>query len=175
MLINQNLTKFNQNAKFKNSQKNIHHLIEIIKIIRNLRSELNIPYKTYIEIEISNKNRKTIEFLKIYKTQICQLLKINNIHFKSSTNVIPDSAYIVLSKTTLVIPLKGLIDTKSEVSKIKLKKDKLVNSLKDINLRLTNSSFINKAPEKIINQYKKQAYDIKSSIEKIDQIIDTIR
>ena len=40
--------------------------------------------------------------------------------------------------------------------------------------KLSNSSFNQKAPQEIIEQFKKQSIEIKSSIEKIDQIINTI-
>ena len=40
--------------------------------------------------------------------------------------------------------------------------------------KLNNQIFLEKAPKKIILQFKNQVLDIKSSIEKIDQIINTI-
>ena len=40
--------------------------------------------------------------------------------------------------------------------------------------KINNKNFIEKAPSSIINQFKDQAKDIKSSIEKIEQIINTI-
>ena len=56
----------------------------------------------------------------------------------------------------------------------KEKKDQFINELKSVNSKLSNPSFIEKAPKEIVDQFKKQALNIKSSIEKIDQIIDTI-
>ena len=41
--------------------------------------------------------------------------------------------------------------------------------------KLNNPQFIAKAPKKIIEQFKIQSEDIKSSIEKIEQIINTIK
>ena len=50
---------------------------------------------------------------------------------------------------------------------------KLING--NFKNRLENNiNFLKKAPENVVNQYKKQAIDIKSSLEKINQIIDTI-
>ena len=51
---------------------------------------------------------------------------------------------------------------------------KFSDNLKIIDSKLSNSSFLDKAPENIIEKFKNEASQIKSSIEKIDQIIDTI-
>ena len=55
------------------------------------------------------------------------------------------------------------------------KKNEYVAELENIDSKLNNPSFLNKAPSDIIDQFKKQAIESKSSIEKIQQIIDTIR
>ena len=39
----------------------------------------------------------------------------------------------------------------------------------------TNDNFIEKAPKNVIEKFKKQEEEIKNSIEKIDQIINTIK
>ena len=44
----------------------------------------------------------------------------------------------------------------------------------DLQNKLNNPQFIAKAPKNIIEQFKMQSKEIKSSIEKIDQIINTI-
>ena len=61
-----------------------------------------------------------------------------------------------------------------ELKKLNQKKEKEQNTLNDLELKLANINFLKKAPENVINQYKKQVFDIKSSLEKIKQIIDTI-
>ena len=51
----------------------------------------------------------------------------------------------------------------------------LITRLSEPLKKLSNPSFLKKAPEEVIDQFNKQASEIKSSIEKIDQIIDTIK
>ena len=47
-------------------------------------------------------------------------------------------------------------------------------SKESISLSYSVSSFLKKAPQNVIDQFKNQENEIKSSIEKIEQIIDTI-
>ena len=74
----------------------------------------------------------------------------------------------------MVIPLKGIIDTKKELEKLSQKKVKELFDLKKLESKLNNQNFIKKAPENVILQFKNQVFDIKSSIEKIQQIMNTI-
>ena len=56
-----------------------------------------------------------------------------------------------------------------------LKKKKKSSELINLQNKLNNPQFIAKAPKNIIEQFKMQSKEIKSSIEKIDQIINTIK
>ena len=65
-----------------------------------------------------------------------------------------------------------LIELKKEKD---LKKKKKSSELINLQNKLNNPQFIAKAPKNIIEQFKMQSKEIKSSIEKIDQIINTIK
>ena len=69
---------------------------------------------------------------------------------------------------------KGIINTNKELKRINDKKDKLLSQLSEVESKLKNSLFIAKAPQGIVDEFKNKEIDIKSSIEKIDQIINTI-
>jgi len=159
---------------FNKSQSNFKNLIQIISSIRNLRSELNIPYKNKIDLNINNTNQDFILFFKTFENEIIRLLKINSLSINDSKISNEGSANIVVANSTLIIPLKGIIDTNKEILKLVNKKEKALLELRTIQIKLNNSQFISKAPEHIISQFKNQAEEIKSSIEKIDQIINTI-
>ena len=85
------------------------------------------------------------------------------------------AAYIVVEKTTLTIPLKNIIDIKKEIERLQIKKQEEISNFNKLDNKLKNSSYINNASQEVIEKFKKQSSDIKSSIEKIDQIIDTIK
>ena len=174
LLINEKLYHHKEIIAYKNSQKLIKHFIKIISSIRNLRSEFNIPYKKLIQIRIIDNNIEIIKFLKKYENELIRLLKISDISYEESSVDERESAYLVITNTTIIIKLKGIINTNKELKRISGKKDKLLNQLKNIESKLKNSSFIEKAPQEIVDEFKNQAIDIKSSIEKIDQIINTI-
>ena len=127
---------------YKNSQKLIKHLIKIISAVRNLRSEFNIPYKKLIHIRIIDNDIEIIEFLRKYENELIRLLKITDISYGENSINETESAYLVIANTTIIIKLKGIINTNKELKRINDKKDKLLSQLSEVESKLKNSLFI---------------------------------
>ena len=174
-LMNEIITEMKIQKNFNLSQSNFKRLIDIIISIRNLRSELNIPYKNLIKLNINNNDNIFILFLNSFKNEIIRLLKLEDLSFNNEDYKSKGSANIISSSSTLIIPLKGVIDTKNAIQKLLKRKIQESDDLKKLLLKLENPNFINKAPKDVVTQFKKQAEKINSSIVKIDQIINTIK
>ena len=171
-LMLQNFDKLNLSKDFILSKNKVEILINLISSIRNIRSELNIPYKKSINLNIELKDRSIEKFIKENLKEIKQFLKIESVMFDKITNT--KGAFIVLSNLSLFIPLEGIIDTDKEVDKLTKKKNIQNKKLTDLKNKLKNDNFLEKAPENVIDDFKFQENELKSSIEKIDQIINTI-
>ncbi len=173
-LMLQKFSKFNDARIFENNTKNVKYIINIISSVRNLRSELNIPYTKKIDLNIDNKDLNKNLVIKEFSNELIRLLKINSINF-DKINQKEKSAYIVISDTTLTIPLEGIVDTNNELKKLNNKLEKENKKLADIQNKLDNVNFIEKAPLNVIEDFNLQKKNIKLSIEKIKQIINIIK
>ena len=157
------------------SQNNFKNLINIIKSVRNLRSELSIPYANKIKLNINNKDEIFCNFIKTLENEIIRLLKLSELKLNDLSFRNEGSANIVVDSSTLIVPLNDIIDTNIEIKKLSDKKNKELINLNIIQNKLENEKFIEKAPEQVIIQFKNQEQQIQSSIEKIQKIIDTIK
>ena len=135
------------------SQNNFKDLTQIISSIRNLRSELNISYKNKIKLNINNSNKEFCIFLKSSENEIIRLLKLSAFSINNLNISNEGAANLVIGNSTIIIPLLDIIDTKSEINKLIQKKNKESIELEKIINRLNNKSFINNAPQEIINQF----------------------
>ena len=172
-LMMQKFLNFEEKNLFIESKKDIQLIINIITSVRNLRSELNIPYKKNIDLNIDNKNKQINIFVEGFKNELTRLLKLNKISF-DRINKKEKTAFIVITDTTLTVPLEGVVDTVKELKKLNEKMRKENEKLNSIQSKLENKKFMEKAPEHVIEEFTLQANNIKYSIEKIDQIINTI-
>ena len=172
-LMSQNFVKVNFDPSFDDSKKYILKIIEILTSLRNLRADLNISYKNEIDIIIDTKNSSLKDFITNYQTEFKRLLKIKSILFEENTSQ-KKSAFIVLNDITILIPLDGIVDIEKEIIKLENKKNTYNEKLKSILGKLNNKAFIEKAPDNVIENFRIQEKDMKSSIEKINEIINTI-
>ena len=143
---------------------------KIVAIQGDIPSKLNPKTDTSIFLanEIQNKNYYFVD-----EAEFKRLIKTNTISYEENTNQ-KKSAFIVLSEITILVPLEGIVDTEKELSKLdekKLNYNKKLNTVLD---KLHNKTFIEKAPDNVIENFKMQEQEIKSSIEKINEIMNTI-
>tara|TARA_B100000959_G_scaffold118210_1_gene124242 strand:- start:2126 stop:4753 length:2628 start_codon:yes stop_codon:yes gene_type:complete len=172
-LISQNYEKVNFDQSFNESKKYILKIIELMTALRNLRADLNISYKNEIDIIIDTKNDNLKNFITNYKKEFERLLKTKSISYEENTSQ-KNSAFIVLSDITILVPLEGIVDTEKEIIKLENKIITHNEKLKSVLDKLNNKAFIEKAPDDVIENFKIQEQQIKSSIEKINQIMNTI-
>ena len=174
-LINEVVGKIEIQDNFIKSQNNFKNLIQIITSIRNLRSELNIPYKNNIVLNINNNDKNFCSFIKSSENEIVRLLKLSELKLNDLSIKNQGSANLVVANSALVVPLIDIIDTTLQIKQLTQKKDKQSLELINIKKKLDNKIFIEKAPQYLVVQFQNQEQEIKSSIEKIDQIINTIK
>ena len=172
-LMSQNFTKISFDNSFNDSNKYTKKVIEMMTALRNLRANLNISYKNEIEIFVDTKNEDLKKFISNYLNEFKRLIKTKSIKFEQVSSQ-KKSAFIVLNEITLLIPLEGIVDTEKEKSKLNDKKNIYTKKLKVVLDKLNNKAFIDKAPDNVIENFKIQEKEINSSIEKIDEIINTI-
>ena len=141
--------------------------------LRNLRANLNISYKKEINLLIDTKEDDLKKFIVNFQKKFQRLLKINSISYEKIRNQ-KKSAFIVFNDITILVPLDGLVDTDKEKVKLRDKKNSYEEKLKSILDKLNNKAFIDKAPENVIENFKLQKKEVNSSIEKINEIMNTI-
>ena len=172
-LMSQNFTKIKFDDSFNKSNKYTKKVIEVMTALRNLRADLNISYKNEIEIFVETKNEDFKKFINNFQNEFKRLIKTKSIKFEKVSSQ-KKSAFIVLNEITILVPLEGIVDTEKEKSKLNDKKNIYSKKLKAVLDKLNNKAFIDKAPNNVIENFKIQEKEINSSIEKIDEIINTI-
>ena len=172
-LMMQTFNTLKIDANFTESKNKVEKIISIITSVRNIRAELNISYKIKINLILNIKDSSVKQFVKNFEVELTRLLKIEKIIFEKIYNK-KNAAHIILSDISLLIPLEGIINTNQELANLNNKKIEATSKLNSIMIKLENKNFINKAPSHVIDDFNKQKIDLKSSIEKIEQIINTI-
>ncbi|MCI1726365.1 MAG: valine--tRNA ligase [Lachnospiraceae bacterium] len=123
---------------------------EVIKGIRNVRMQMNVPATTKTELIIVGNSEKSCEdFRTIKDTFAC----LNRLGFASSvevhsdkTGIASDAVSIVTSTATTYIPLEELVDRDKEIARLSAESKKMDAEIRRSEGMLGNPNFLNKAP-----------------------------
>jgi len=145
-------------------------VIKVISLIRSIRVEKNIPTNSKINLILKNTNKRKQDTIKNNINLIMNLAKLNDLTF-ASEEILGQENFIIstLDEMVLMIPIEGLIDTKSEKNRLNKELANINNEIDLINNRLNNKMFVDKAPPKVVQEVKNKQ-DVfnqrKSEIEK---------
>ncbi len=151
---------------FDEEEKFIETIKEIIVEIRNVRAKMNVhPSKKVELIFVTNKYKKEIEEAKEF---IEKLGFGNKVTIKEDKEAIPEDAIsIVKDNIELYMPLEGVVDLEEERKRLEEEKVRLEAEVSRCEKMLSNSGFINKAPESKINEEKEKLAKYKQMLEKV--------
>ena len=131
-------------------------LFEIIRLIRNLRAELGLKPSEKVPVYLISDNDELIDFLKTLVDDIQTLTKSSEV-FIFKTNAVDKKEFAksfsgIISDLEVYLPFQDFVNI--DALKERLTKDlKKVNiELENLNKRLSNNNFVDKAPKDIVDE-----------------------
>ena len=121
--------------------------------IRIIRSELSIPYKQKLDLLIKNNESLKLTIIRKYEKIISDISKLSSIKIVDN-NFPKGSATGVVEDVSIGIPLSVLINLDDEIIRLKKEINKVEEEIKKFEQNLNNLNFINRAPEKVVNDLK---------------------
>jgi valyl-tRNA synthetase len=126
------------------------NVMELIRGIRNVRAEMNVPAnkKPVIKILAGSDMRADYEMCAAY---IARLSYASDIVFIDDKTSVADNAVSVVGVgAEAFMALGELIDIDKEIARLAAEADKLSDEIRRAEGKLSNKSFVDKAPEKVV-------------------------
>lgn len=154
--------KYQEAFEFKETYDEIEFTKEIVKSIRNLRAEMNLPNKKKTNMLYYTEDDFEKSAIENNSQQILTLANCQTVKFEDKAKINPDEHSVLLvGKAEVFLPLKELIDREKEIERLTKEKEKAIFEIERVNSKLANQGFVSKAPEKLINEEraKKETYE----------------
>ena len=131
--------------------------IELISSIRSLRAEMNVPAGAKLTIFVKDANDKSHENLIACNKTICTLARLEKIApFAKELEISKDMVQTVFKESVVLMPLKGVVDFAIEEERLKKELDKLNNDLEGYTRKLSNESFVARAPKEVVEEEQRR-------------------
>jgi valyl-tRNA synthetase len=149
-------------------------LIDFIRAIRNMKSELNIQQKQRIECRIASKMES-----KLVKSEKSTLenfagLSISEISDSHLLQVHSGEISIVENLGTAYISLGESVDLGDELERLRTERNELSKYISSLTKRLSNQSFVDKAPEEVVEKEKERLQRSTDRETRINEILETL-
>jgi valyl-tRNA synthetase len=130
-------------------------LIESIRVLRNLRAEAGIKPGATITAILQTENAQELAILQRGQVYLKDLAKIENLILTAKlTEEVNQAIAGVVGTVEILIPLSGLVDISVLRAKLEKNLGKVEGDIKSLSDRLNNPSFVEKAPEALIQKTK---------------------
>ena len=173
-IVNADWPTVNSEYMFDESKQTMQQLVEIIKSVRQSRVEVNTPLSKSIPILIQTKDDNVKQTLKDNASYLHKFCNPSELTIDTEVEIPEKAMTSVVVAGKVVLPLEGLIDMDKEIARLEKELDKLQSELDRVDKKLSNENFVNKAPEKIINEekekqqhYQEKYNGVKSRIEQL--------
>ena len=148
-----------------NLSLNTSLLIEIISSVRSIRSELNIPSKAYLSLEVKEKNYEKLSKIENVNVLLNKLVRIDTIANVSNFSARAASFSVLEIDFSLVID--DSIDLSMELLRIEKEEDKISQDINLLKKKLDNKNFVEKAPKNVVQENIDRLDDLNSNLIKV--------
>jgi len=153
---------------FEKEQEAFEGIVELIRDIRNLRAEMNVPPSKRTAIQIlTDKNADIITKASIYIEKLAYATSVELIDKKPAKA--GDFATVLSPVGECYIPLGDLIDVEKELERIQKEKQNMQNEIQRAGGKLNNAGFIAKAPPQVVEEEKNKLAKYNDMLLKIEE------
>lgn len=172
-IINAPWPKQDEAYDFKEASQSIDLIIDAISSIRNAKSEMDIKPSLDIDLYI-HESKGSLRAFRENEDILESLVRAKNIKYIDSSFT-DEAISIVKDGYELYIPLEGLIDFEKELERIQEDKEKSESELARAKKQLSNTGFVNNAPEAKVQEERDKVEKYQSLIEELEARIKLIK
>ena len=161
--------EYTEEWNFAKEEADVETIKVLVKGIRNIRSEMNVPPSRKAKYFIVSPDENLCELFASHKDIYSQLISASEIDVQADKAGIPEDAVsVVIPNAVVYIPLEELVDMAKERERLEKEKAKLAKELARSNGMLNNEKFLSKAPQAKVDEEKAKLEKYKQMMEDVE-------
>ena len=142
---------FTDGVLYPEEEKTFESAMAVIRSVRNIRAEMNIPTGRKAKGILVTENSALIAAFRAEETNFKRLATMSEIAIQSDRSGIDETAVAaVVDGAEIYLPLADLIDLEKEIERLEKERANLTNEVERVGKKLENESFVAKAPPAVI-------------------------
>jgi valyl-tRNA synthetase len=149
--------------------REIEWVMETINGVRKIRSGMNIDPRKPLPVVLQGGAAADRERIERNRHYLEVVGRIDTVTWLEPGEDAPESATALVGEMKLLIPLSGLIDKEAEMDRLTKELERKTGELERCENKLSNASFIDKAPAAVVDKEQAKALDLKTAISSLEE------
>jgi len=159
----------------KDAENKMEKIMSIIRTIRNIKSDMNIPYSKEIDLYLNVNEKYKLKLIEENINYIETMIKTKSLEVGTGIKKPEHSATGVLEGVEIFIPLKDIINIPEEIARLEKKLNKTNSELNIICKKINNNDFLSRAPEDIVTKERDKADDLRDIKERLENNLKSFK
>jgi len=160
-------------ATDENVEEDMAHLMEVIRAVRNIRSELNVPPTRKVEVRLKGQHGE-LAFLRDHEEIVRRLARAERVAYVDPDYIPVQDATAVVNDIEVCLPLAGLIDFDQEARRLRKEIEKGNTELSRVAGQLLNDRFVANAPPDIVDALRDRRDALEQKLSKLGKNLDLV-
>jgi valyl-tRNA synthetase len=149
-------------------EKDMEYIIEAIKSLRNVRTEMNVPPSRKAKVMAYVTESDALDAFKNGVTYFQKLASASDVEFVKSKEEAPENVVSVVTRgAEMFMPLLDLVDLEKELERLNKEKEKLEKEIDRVEKKLSNEKFVSKAPKEVVEEEKAKGEKYKEMLQAV--------
>jgi valyl-tRNA synthetase len=136
-------------------------LMELIGVIRTLRSEYKVPENSQVELRLTNLSPALSAALAVEERALLRLGRVRQVDVTGNGSGHGGAHAVLRSGVELFVPLAGIIDLDRERARLRGEIDRVDTQLRATEGKLQNQDFVNRAPADVVQRERDKAESLR--------------
>ena len=159
---------YKEEWNFSAEEEMLAHVKELVKGIRNLRTEMDVPPSRKAKVFIVSEDKALCETFESMKKTYQNLISASEIDVQSDkAGIGEDAVSVVIPGAVVYMPLEDLVDMEKEKERLLKEEERLKKELARSHGMLNNEKFVSKAPAAKIQEEKDKLAKYEQMMEQV--------
>ncbi|MGZ4998987.1 MAG: class I tRNA ligase family protein, partial [Methylomonas sp.] len=150
------------------AETQIQWVMDFLLGIRRIRGEMNIAPGKPLNVLLQNGSLNDQAYLSNNQSYLLKLGRLEGITWLNAEETAPESAIALVGDMKVLIPMAGLIDKEAELARLEKEIQRIEKELPRIEGKLSNASFVDKAPADVIAKEREKLAGLQSSLKNLN-------
>ena len=156
---------YDEALHFPQAEEEMQSVKELITALRTRRSEMNVPPSKKAHLYIETNTPAAFE---TEKAAIARLVYCSGVEIAPAFDSMEGAVTVVTAACRGYLPMDDLIDRAAEVARLTKELESAQKQLDTVNAKLTNETFMGKAPQKVIDGVKANGDKLREKVRRIE-------